>query len=100
MIPNDEMIELLMADVETLQKHITRSAEMKQDLRGRLHKALKKILLLEILLTLDVPRDRIVLSKANVLWLLRNIHINNPSSNALGRAISLLTEMAKDEDAN
>jgi len=97
MIPDNEMIEMLLADVETLQKHITRSAEIKQDLRNRLHGAVKEIMLMQILLTLDVPRDRIVLSKANVLWLLRNIQVNNPSSRG---AISLLKGMVKDEDAN
>ena len=100
MIPDNEMIEMLLADVETLQKHITRGAEIKQDLRNRLHGAVKEIILMQILLTLDVPRDRIVLSKANVLWLLRNIQVNNSSSRELGRAISLLTEMAKDENAS
>jgi len=100
MIPDSEYIEMLLADVETLQKHITRSAEIKQDLRNRLHGAVKEIILMQILLTLDVPRDRIVLSKANVLWLLRNIQINNPSGRELDRAISLLKGMAKDEDAS
>ena len=100
MIPDNEMIEMLLADVETLQAHITRSAKLKQDLRERHHKALKKILLMEILLTMDVPRDRIVFLKSNALWLLRNIQINNANHPELERAIRLLKEMVKDEDAS
>lgn len=100
MIPNNEMIEMLLADVETLQAHITRSAKLKQDLRERHHKALKKILLMEILLTMDLPRDRMVLSTYNVAWLLRNIQINNANHPELERAIRLLKDMAKNEVAD
>ena len=97
MIPNNEMIEMLLADVETLQAHITRSAKLKEELRHRHHKALKKILLMEILLTMDLPHGRIVLSKSNALWLLRNIQINNANHPELERANRLLLEFTKDE---
>ena len=99
MIPDGDMIEMLLADVEALQAHITKSAKIKEDLRNRLHKAMKKILLMEILLTMDVPRDRIVLSKPNVFWLLRNIQINNPDHSELDRAKRLLKELVETEGA-
>ena len=95
MVTDKEYIEMLLADVETLQAHITKSAEMKQDLRNRLHKAMKKNLLMEILLTMDLPRDRMVLSTYNVAWLLRNIQINNADHPELNRAQRLLVEFVK-----
>ena len=99
MIPDKEMLEMLLADVETLQSHITKSAKIKEDLRNRLHKALKKNLLMEILLTMDLPRDRIVFLKSNALWLLRNIQINNPNHPELDRAKRLLKEFVETEGA-
>ena len=47
MIPDSEMIDMLMEDIKTLQNLSTVGAKMREDMRNRLHKALKKILLME-----------------------------------------------------
>ena len=99
MIPDGDMIDMLMEDIKTLQHLSTVGAKMREDMRNRLHKALKKNLLMEILLTMDLPRDRIVLSKSNVFWLLRNIQINNPDHPELDRAKRLLKEFVETEGA-
>ena len=96
MIPDAEMIELMRLDLDTLKNQITRQIAMAEDLRTRLFKALVKNLLMETLLTMDVPRGRIELSKGNVLWLLRNVQINNGSHPDLERVIRLLKEFAND----
>lgn len=55
---------------------------------------------METLLTMDVPRDRIKLSKGNVLWLLRNVQINNANHPMLEQVIRQLKELAKDDGSN
>ena len=69
------------------------------NIRDRHFKALKKILLMELLLTMDLPRDRIVLSEGNILWLLRNVQIDNANNPNLERIVRLLKEFAQDVDA-
>ena len=59
----------------------------------------KDFLLIELLLTMDLPRDRIVLSGGNILWLLRNVQINNGTHFNLERVVRLLKEFAQDDDA-
>jgi hypothetical protein len=99
-ITNEEFMEMLKLDFRSLEQLLSiRSAAM-NDLRGRHFKALKKVLLMELLLTMDLPSARIVLSEANVLWLLRNVQINNPHHPDLERVTRLLKEFAKDEDAS
>ena len=100
MIPDAEMIELMRLDLDTLKNQITRQIAMAEDLRTRLFKALIRNLLMETLLTMDVPRGRIELSKGNVLWLLRNVQINNSNHPMLERVIRQLKELAKDDESN
>lgn len=52
--------------------------------------------LTELLLTMDLPRGRIPLTRSNVAWLLRNIQINNPNHPDLERVIRLLKEFNQD----
>lgn len=99
MIPNEDFMELLRLDFETLEDLLKRQSSMTNDLRGRHFKALRKILLMELLLTMDLPRDRIVLSGGNILWLLRNVQINNGTHFNLERVVRLLKEFAQDDDA-
>ena len=99
MIPNEDMIEMMRLDFKTLEDLLKRHSAMMSDLRDRHFKALKKILLMELLLTMDLPRDRIVLSKGNILWLLRNVQINNANNPNLERVVRLLKEFAQDVDA-
>lgn len=100
MIPDAEMIELLRLDLDTLQSQVIRQIAMAEDLRARLFKALVRNLLMETLLTMDIPRDRIELSKGNVLWLLRNVQINNANHPMLEQVIRQLKELAKDDGSN
>ncbi len=51
--------------------------------------------LLPILPTMDVPIERMRISKANVRWLLRNLRINNGEHEDIELAISLLKELRK-----
>lgn len=55
----------------------------------------KDFLLIELLLTMDLPRGRIALSEANVFWLLRNVQINNGNHPELERVTSLLKEFVE-----
>ena len=55
----------------------------------------KDFLLIELLLTMDIPRGRISLTEGNVRWLLRNVQINNASHPDLERVIRLLKEFAE-----
>ena len=99
MIPSEEYIELLQLDFEALEKMLRDKSSHMNNLRDRHFKALKKILLMELLLTMDLPRDRIVLSEGNILWLLRNVQINNANNPNLERVVRLLKEFAQDVDA-
>ena len=99
MIPSEEYIELLQLDFQTLEKMLRDKSSHMNNLRDRHFKALKKILLMELLLTMDLPRDRIVLSEGNVLWLLRNVQINNANDPNIERVVRLLKEFAQDVDA-
>ena len=100
MIPSEEYIELLQLDFEALEKMLRDKSSHMNNLRDRHFKALKKILLMELLLTMDLPRDRIVLSEGNILWLLRNVQINNANNPNLERVVRLLKEFAQDDDAS
>jgi hypothetical protein len=100
MIPDAEMIELMRLDLDTLKNQITRQIAMAEDLRTRLFKALVKNLLMETLLTMDVPRGRIKLSESNIQWLLRNVQINNSNHADLERVIRLLKEMVNADGSN
>ena len=51
--------------------------------------------LLPLLSTMDVPIERMRVSKANVRWLLRNLRINNGEHEDIELAISLLKELRK-----
>jgi len=51
--------------------------------------------LLPILPTMDVPTERMRISKANIRWLLRNLRINNGEHENIELAISLLKELRK-----
>ncbi len=51
--------------------------------------------LLPILLTMDIPIQRMRMSKANVRWLLRNLGINNGDHEDIELAISLLKDLRK-----
>ena len=95
MIPSEEYIELLQLDFEALEKMLRDKSSHMNNLRDRHFKALKKILLMELLLTMDLPRDRIVLSEGNILWLLRNVQINNANNPNLERVVRLLKEFAQ-----
>lgn len=99
MIPSEEYMELLQLDFEALEKMLRDKSSHMNNLRDRHFKALKKILLMELLLTMDLPRDRIVLSEGNILWLLRNVQINNANNPNLERVVRLLKEFAQDVDA-
>jgi len=99
MIPSEEYIELLQLDFEALEKMLRDKSSHMNNLRDRHFKALKKILLMELLLTMDLPRDRIVLSEGNILWLLRNVQIDNANNPNLERIVRLLKEFAQDVDA-
>lgn len=99
MIPNEDMIEMMRLDFKTLEDLLKRHSAMMSDLRDRHFKALKKILLMELLLTMDLPRDRIVLTPENKLWLLRNVQINNGTHPDLERVVRLLKEFVQDDDA-
>ena len=100
MIPSEEYIELLQLDFQTLEKMLRDKSSHMNNLRDRHFKALKKILLMELLLTMDLPRDRIVLSEGDVLWLLRNVQINNANHPELERVVRLLKEFAQNDDAS
>lgn len=52
--------------------------------------------IMELLLTMDLPRGRIQLTPNNVAWLLRNVQINNGSHPDLERVIRLLKEFSQD----
>ena len=66
-----------------------------EDSMGMLIKSLKQVVLMDLLLTMDVPRGRISLTEGNVRWLLRNVQINNASHPDLERVIRLLKEFAE-----
>ena len=100
MIPSEEYMELLQLDFQSLEKMLRDKSSHMNNLRDRHFKALKKILLMELLLTMDLPRDRIVLSEGNILWLLRNVQINNANNPNLERVVRLLKEFAQDDDAS
>lgn len=100
MIPSEEYIELLQLDFEALEKMLRDKSSHMNNLRDRHFKALKKILLMELLLTMDLPRDRIVLTPENKLWLLRNVQINNANNPNLERVVRLLKEFVQDDDAS
>ena len=100
MIPSEEYIELLQLDFEALEKMLRDKSSHMNNLRDRHFKALKKILLMELLLTMDLPRDRIVLTPENKLWLLRNVQINNGTHPDLERVVRLLKEFVQDDDAS
>jgi len=51
--------------------------------------------LLPILSTMDVPIERMRISKANARWLLRNVRINNGEHEDIELAISLLKDLRK-----
>lgn len=61
-----------------------------EKLSSRHFEALKKVILMEILLTMDLPRDRIQLTGDNVRWLLDNVEINNSDHPKLDEVISNL----------
>lgn len=96
MIPNEDMIEMMRLDFKTLEDLLKRHSAMMTDLRDRHFKALKKILLMELLLTMDLPRGRIRLIPSNVFWLLHNVQINNGSHPDLERVVRLLKDFAND----
>ena len=54
-----------------------------------------KIDLMELLLTMDVPRGRIELREDNVLWLLRNLGSNNKDRPEFQTAIDLLKRISE-----
>lgn len=66
-----------------------------EDSMGMLIKSLKQVVLMDLLLTMDIPRGRISLTEGNVRWLLRNVQINNASHPDLERVIRLLKEFAE-----
>ena len=99
MIPNEDFMEMMKLDFQSLENILKSQSSMLKDLRDRHFKALKKNLLMELLLTMDLPRDRIVLSEGNILWLLRNAQINNPKHPDLERVVRLLKEFVQDDDA-
>jgi len=100
MIPNEDMIEMMRLDFKTLEDLLKRHSAMMSDLRDRHFKALKKILLMELLLTMDLPRGRIPLTPSNVSWLLRNVQINNANHPELERVVRLLKEFTDAADAS
>ena len=97
MIPDEDMTEMMQLAFQLLEKILRDKSSHMDNLRDRLFKALKKILLMELLLTMDLPRDRIVLTPENRLWLLRNVQINNGSHPSLERVIRLLKEFVQDD---
>ena len=99
MIPNEDMMEMMRLDFKTLEDLLKRHSAMMTDLRDRHFKALKKVLLMELLLTMDLPRGRITLSEGNVFWLLRNVQINNANHPELERVVRLLKEFTDAADA-
>ena len=100
MIPNEDMIEMMRLDFKTLEDLLKRHSAMMSDLRDRHFKALKKVLLMELLLTMDLPRGRIPLTPSNVSWLLRNVQINNANHPELERVVRLLKEFTDAADAS
>lgn len=96
MIPNEDFMEMMRLDFQSLENILKSQSAMLKDLRDRHFKALKKVLLMELLLTMDLPRGRIPLTPSNVSWLLRNVQINNGSHPELERVVRLLKEFADD----
>ena len=54
-----------------------------------------RVALMELLLTMDVPRGRIELREDNVLWLLENLVINNKDRPEFQTAIDLLNRISE-----
>ena len=54
-----------------------------------------RVALMELLLTMDVPRGRIELREDNVLWLLRNLGSNNKDRPEFQTAIDLLKRISE-----
>lgn len=97
MIPNEYLMEMMRLDFHSLENILKSQSAMLRDLRDRHFKALKKILLMELLLTMDLPRDRIKLSEGNISWLLRNVGIENGENPNLQRVIRLLKEFTNEQ---
>jgi len=51
-----------------------------------------------ILETMDVPEMRLVLTPANIRWLLRNLRINNADHPDLAEVILMLKDQIRRED--
>lgn len=100
MIPIEDMMEMMRLDFQTLEKMLRDKSSQMNNLRDRHFKALKKVLLMELLLTMDLPRGRIPLTPSNVSWLLRNVQINNGNHPDLERVVRLLKEFAQNDDAS
>lgn len=100
MIPNEDMMEMIRLDFQSLENILKSQSAMLKDLRDRHFKALKKVLLMELLLTMDLPRGRIALTPSNVSWLLRNVQINNANHPELERVVRLLKEFTDAADAS
>ena len=100
MIPNEDMMEMMRLDFQSLENILKSQSSMLKDLRDRHFKALKKVLLMELLLTMDLPRGRIPLTPSNVSWLLRNVQISNGTHPELERVVRLLKEFAQNDDAS
>ena len=91
----DERFFYALEDIETLERQLKQVSSITSALRSRHHDLIRKNLLMEILLTMDVPRDRIILSYDNILWLLRNVQINNANHRGLQSVIYTLKHFEK-----